>query len=229
MRVIIPILIIAFAIFVALQGHPYQSSPVMSLSTDLRDAAAEMRKLDQTTTRPITALNPWADDLTAYANAHPGNWIVGRCHEPCASEAEAAKAAHLDAARQVYPLVLQSTAVARGEAPWLSHRLMPDIESGELQTDQLVEHFTRPYGTVWTESVLLDASPPRIATLSNRYSAELRPRQARLRIVRAAGAVSIFAAWGMYLLLNMFTRGYFTTRLRLGAALITAMAIVAIA
>ena len=49
-----------------------------------------------------------------------------------------------------------------------------------------------------------------------------------MRARAMAGAICVCGAWGMYLLINMFTKGYFTTPLRLSAAMITALAIFAL-
>jgi hypothetical protein len=196
-----------------------------ALSTDPRDPGAVFRSLDagqSPATRPSKA---WLTDFAAFTSAHPGVWIVGRSQEPCLSEQEAQQAARADAAQAVYALLPQRLRDA-DDTDALKRSVLSAIAAGGLVTDAFPERFDRPYGTVWTESVLLDASPQKLDSFLAGYDSAWRDRQRRLSIMRASAAGLVTAAWLMYIFLNAVTKGYFTTHLRLGAAAVTAAALI---
>lgn len=187
------------------------------------DVAAQLRKLTGSTAPD----KPWAQHFGQFANAHPGRqWIVGRCDRPLLSEEEAARSARSDAAEQLYPIALRLTGAGRMDRRWVRDRLRQDVLEGRLDSDRCAEQFTRPYGRVWAESVLLDVSPDRLDPLVARYSVELRDRHAReLQRVALAGGLVIATLLG-YVLLNHLTRGYFATRLRIAATVVAAAGII---
>ncbi|MDP9175479.1 MAG: hypothetical protein M3O30_16680 [Planctomycetota bacterium] len=193
------------------------------------DAAIALRSLNQSTTQPVPSPKPWANAVEGISSMPPGKWIVGRCSQAGLSQAEAHLMAQTDAVNVLFPVVEETIEAKGSDAGWLHHRLLADVEQGALQSDSLVEQFQRPYATLWTESLLLDASPEKLAPYVQKYARELRARQARTLIFRTAAAGLIALSWFTYLLLNSITRGYFTTRLRFAAAMITAIVIVAIA
>src|SRR5262249_7295716 len=104
-------------------------------------------------------------------------------------------------------------------------RIRSDIEAGELQADSFAEQFTRPYGTVWAGSVLLDISPQKVDPLIKRYAAEIRAKQANLLRLRVGAGAAIAISWLLYLALNAITKGYFTTPLRFGVLAVTVLAV----
>ncbi len=185
------------------------------------DAAAGLRQISAAT-QPSKL---WAVDFAAYASAHPGRWVVGHCSEPSLSEAEAGKEARADAAKVVWPMVAGRLGLASSDANWVHERVAADVAAGRLDADTLAERFARPYGTVWTESVLLDVSAGRIDAVVNSYQQELSTWRNRLATVRQVVVVSMFGAWVAYLLLNIVTKGYFTTRLGLAAGVVTAVGV----
>jgi hypothetical protein len=182
------------------------------------DAAAALRSLSG----PSHPTKPWIDDFAGFSAGHPGQWIVGRCARPCLSPAEAEQSARTDAARAVYAIAADRIG---SRERWLARRVLSDVQAGELAADDLVERFDRPYGTVWTDTVLLDASPARLDTLVDRYRGTLRVRRAALAALRLGAVALTLGAWLAYLVLNLLTRGYFTLRLRVAAATITALAL----
>ncbi|MGD0137935.1 MAG: hypothetical protein ABSD28_03600 [Tepidisphaeraceae bacterium] len=186
------------------------------------DAAAALRSVSGA----ARSTKPWIDDFAGFSASHPGRWIVGRCARPCLSQAEAEESSRTDAARAVYAIALERIGAGRGDRKWLAGRLLADVRAGELAADELVERFDRPYGTVWTETVLLDASPAKLDRLVDRYRGELPARRAWMTAVQLGAAALTLSVWIAYLLLNMITKGYFTLRLRLLAATITAVALV---
>lgn len=204
--------------------HDGDSTPVLAASSviDMRDVASAFRSLEVHNSPSKGSSKEWIDDMAAFRMDHPGNWIVGRSADPCLSEAEAQQAARADAAQKVFSLL--PTRLRNAVA--LKRFLKAGIAARELQVDSLAERFDRPYGTVWTESVLLDVSPQKLDPLISRYERALRNRQHLLAVMRIGGLSLVGAAWLMYIFLNAVTKGYFTTRLRLGAAAITAAAFV---
>jgi hypothetical protein len=167
----------------------------------------------------------WIADFAGFTAAHPGQWIVGRCAKPCLSQAEALQSARIDAARAVYSIALERLGSARSAGQWLAQRVLADVRAGELASDDLAERFDRPYGTIWTETVLLDASPAKLNPLVDRYRSELRAGSAKLKTIQFGAAGIALFAWFAYFLINLITRGYFTLRLQLIAGTITALAL----
>jgi hypothetical protein len=189
---------------------------------DARDVASVFRSLDVHNSASKNSSKQWIDDFAGFRIDHPGHWIVGRSPGPCLSEQEAQQGARADAAQTVCALLparLQN-------ADALKHSLTAAIAAGDLQADCLAERFDRPYGTVWTESVLLDVSPQKLDSFVAGYERAWRNRQHLIAAMRAAALALVGGAWLMYIFLNAVTKGYFTTRLRLGAAAVTAAAFV---
>src|SRR5262249_14252451 len=137
------------------------------------DIAIQLRALSAT---PEPA-KLWARDFAAYATSNAGQWLVARSKEPCLSETEAASQAHADAARLVWPLALSRFASVPPDTEWLRARIDRDVIAGRLDADKLAEKFDRPYGAVWTEAILLDASPSRIDSLISSYKSDRLTRQ----------------------------------------------------
>lgn len=204
--------------------HRAIPAPVV-VEDDSPDVAAVLRTLSGHET--VADEKSWAVRFAQFINAHPGTqWVVGRSRTPCLSEAEASEAARQDGAAKVYPFLLQNIGTRRVDAGWLRERLMQDVRAGRLDADRFAESFNRPYGQVWTESVLLDVSPARLDPLLARYRDELNVRHIQFRRHLAAAAVISIGTALAYLLLNSITKGYFTMRLRLAAMLIVAAAVV---
>jgi hypothetical protein len=185
------------------------------------DAAAALRSLSGA----APPAKPWIADFAGFCASHPGRWIVGRCARPCLSQAEAEQSARSDAARAVYAVALDQFAPGRGDEKWLAGQVMADVRAGALASDDLPEKFDRPYGTVWTKTVLLDASPAKLQPLVDRYRSDLSQRRARMTAVRFVAVAFALSGWIAYLLINAITKGYFTLRLRLAAGTITAAAL----
>lgn len=192
-----------------------------------RDVAAVLRGMSPSG-QPAPEDKLWVTRFAAFVNEHSGRqWVVGRSQAPCLSEAEAAEQARANAAAKVLPIVTERLDARRIDAAWLRDRIAHDIRDGRLDADRCAEQFSRPYGQVWTESVLLDVSPDRLDPLVRRYAAELHARHSRQVGHTFAAVVLTGILWTGYLLINTITRGYFTTRLCLTAAVVT-VAVVAL-
>ena len=224
-RWLIVFMLIAAAVWAVRRERPSMGTPWQTASlpiADTRDAGSALRSLDATAaTRPSRA---WLDDFATFSSNHPGTWIVGRCHEPCLSEAEAQQSARADAADAVCAL-LSPRLAAVGGAGSLG-RLTAGIQAGQLQVDCLTERFDRPYGTVWSASVLLDASPQRLGPLLASSERVWRELQNRAILMHIAALAFVAAVGLMYIFLNAVTKGYFTTRLRLVAVTFAAAVII---
>jgi hypothetical protein len=169
---------------------------------------------------------PWGDDFPTFARTRDGaRWIVGRSAFPCPSEAEAHDVAERDAIDQaavrVRPLVGRSLDLQ--SEVWLRRRLGLEL----VIADRAVSRVHRPYGDVWSESLLVDAPHDRLVRVAKDYSDWRNKRH------RTAGAAvaSVFglsiAILLIYTALNAATRGYFRGRLRAAAALTLALGLLA--
>jgi len=224
--IFILIVVIATAVAVRhrwMRHHRFQVAEIGQ--DDSPDVAAALRSLDKNRDEPSE--KSWAVRFAQFINDHPGTqWVVGRSQKPCLSEAEASEAARREAVEKVYPTILNRLNPRRADAGWVHDLLARDVREGRLDADRFAESFDRPYGRVWTESVLLDISPARLDPLVDRYRGELNMRHIQLRRhLAAAGVITVFTALA-YLLINSLTRGYFTLRLRVAAMVVIAAAIV---
>ena len=191
-----------------------------------RDVAAVLRGMGPSG-QPGPEDKLWVTRFAAFVNEHSGRrWVVGRSQAPCLSEAEAAEQARANATAKVFPIVVERVNVRRFDAAWLRDQVAHDIRDGHLDADRCAEQFSRPYGQVWTESVLVDVSPDRLDPFVRRYAMELRARRNRHVGHMVAAVVITGALWTAYLLINSITRGYFTTRLCLTAGVLTVAVVV---
>lgn len=196
----------------------------ISANTDQPDIAAALRSLSPA----AGPTKPWVTDPDQFARDNPGSWVIGKSSSPCLTEAQAAKEAHDDAMRQV-SADLSNTLDGYGrDADWIGSKVMADVEAGKLEVDRAAEPFVRPYGTIWTESVLLDVSQQRLGQLIHRYTQELAAHRRHVAWLRGGAAIMAGSGWAAYWVLNIVTLGYFTTRLRLAATAMTVAAIVLI-
>jgi hypothetical protein len=173
----------------------------------------------------------WADDLTDYINERPGHtWIVVRSHRPCVSPMEARRSAE-DAAVDAISQAIQPR--DRGPAPLLSleqlgTRVQRDIRSQLPVSDHFVQQFRRPYGNVWSESILLDVSPQWVENFNQSQANDFRGRRSRELTTAASMAIVLAAILLAYFFVNAVTRRYFTNRLR-AAAIMCALVVLALA
>ena len=183
------------------------------------DVGAAMRRITGT---DAVGVKPWVGDDVAFRNAHADRqWIVGRSDRPATSESDAMGSARADAARQLAAIVRSRVHGWIGDPRWLQARVEADVEGGRLDADTFVERFDRPYGTVYSGAVLLDASADRIEPVVRAARAELAARHRRAGMHAALAGTLLIFTWIGYALLNSVTRGYLTTRLRAIAAAVT--------
>jgi hypothetical protein len=190
-------------------------------STGASDAAAITKFVDK----------PWVADFARFGAQNRGRWVVARSDpdRPATSPLDAMKSARSAAAREVLPLVLSRLpragrydhgAVLRS----IENRLLGD----RLVADRFPQKYERPYGSLYRESVLLDASDARLDPLAREIRGSLESqREARVNAFAAAGAI-LLVTYALYRLANAFTKGYFTWSLRTAAAVVAAGAVTVI-
>ncbi len=97
--------------------------------------------------------------------------------------------------------------------------------------DQFVQSFPRPYGHLWQQAVLVDASPTQVTNVANDLAV---PRTARARastvqrrvwywsVGRRVGSVSavMLAVLLAYVFANAATKGYYEWALRVAAVVL---------
>ena len=182
-------------------------------------------RADVSTTGPSKV---WVTELPAFLNATPGNWIVGRSTAVALSAAEAESRACQDAAAALVEK-LRPQLSRPSDAPGLARQVQAALARGDLIVDRQVVSHDRPYGTIWSAAVLIDASARKLDPLLQQL--ERSARHDRIRTFAAVtGAAVLAGGVGIaYLLLNALTRGFLRFRLALASVLIIAVGIVGIA
>jgi hypothetical protein len=174
---------------------------------------------------------PWVEDFAAFASSSGAKqWIVGRADAPCLSEAESFQAASRDACGQLLARLrerLPRTDDVRNEG-WLRRRLAQELSAGSLVADRSVSLVRRPYGEIWSEAILVDASGERLSKIERDYSMWLNKQQQAKRGTAASIAGLSLVILIIYSGLNAVTRGYFRGRLRAGAAMTMILSVMAL-
>ena len=168
---------------------------------------------------------PWATSLADFAVRTPGRWLVAQSNfeRPATTPADAARQARVAAVDQVVPLVKSRLRGGRSFGEGEVRRVVETRLLGdELVHDRFPPQFTRPYGNLYRESVLIDASDQEVDALARDVRRSLESqRQARFGGLVSAGAV-LLVTYALYRFANGFTRGYFTWSLRTAAAVVAA-------
>ena len=184
----------------------------------------------------------WAAQFTAFVNESGyQNWILARSGAACTSAAEARRDALHSAATQLLPQVrasmqrlIASRSLRAGVIPdsrELLHRIKVTLQDGTFVQDRFLQCFSRPYGKLWRESLLINADEGPVARVSHSVAQHRATRTVRARRSWLTKAGSM-AALGLlivvvYLLLNAATKGYYVWSLRiLGGGLLAAGTIV---
>jgi hypothetical protein len=172
---------------------------------------------------------PWLSALAAFVADRPdGRWVVGKTDRlrPAATAAEAAREARAAAAEQVLPLVRARVPEDVGR----HHRLRAAVEAALVDGDRLVvdrfpQQFDRPYGSLYREAVLVDASDAKLAPLVDALVRSSRERRdVRVHATLSATAILV-VLYALYRVANAVTRGYFVWSLRAAAAVLAAGAV----
>jgi hypothetical protein len=168
------------------------------------------------------AAKPWVDDFARFANSsRDKTWIVGHSTMPCLSEGEAFDAACRDGSAQILARLQPRLARAYGaeSEAWLMRRLGQELSAGgALVADRFVSRVRRPYGDIWSEAILVDASNARLSNIASEHSVWLRNRQHARRSAAASIVGMSLAILLIYAVVNAVTKGYFRGYLRTTAA-----------
>ena len=149
--------------------------------------------------------------------------IVGRTHKPAVNEKEALHDARRDVQSRVLSAFDDAIHPSHLDSNALRDRVAADVSTGRFEIDRVAEKFDRPYGQVWTESVLVDLSPDKLNPVVTEYRRELQQNRDHVRSHWIGlGAITVLVLFG-YTLSNAITRGYFTGRLRIMALLVVAL------
>jgi hypothetical protein len=210
-------------------------------STDLESGTLLALVFTPTKTKPteITVKfvdKPWADDFGAFVNRDKGRqWMLAESPRPCISEAEANQQAIQAAALELWPAVKEQMRVnAIGKTKiMVSQQFVVDqveqaLSRGVGVADRFVQKFDRPYGPVWKQSLLIDASRTTLDKYAKEISAVARAERAQqVGTWRSTGALVVVILL-LYFFVNAVTKGYFVWRLRAVALLAAIVGILAV-
>jgi hypothetical protein len=177
---------------------------------------------------------PWAADWTAFRNRTSENLVRAQSTSPSTSEGEADSAARNAAIAALMPVVRERMTTGMGAAPTISDKSIRGVIEANLQQrqmirDRFVQRYSRSYGDVWHEVLLLDTSPSHIDSMVWQVnSLEHHAVQRQIGLIMAFLLLLFLISVG-YALINWLTKGYFVWRLRFAAmTMITIAAITAI-
>ena len=169
---------------------------------------------------------PWVDDPQGFALAQNGQrWIIGASPDVVAASADATRAATRNAAAALLPLL--KAHIARSHVkitppPEFSiDNVATQLTDRRMVSDQFLQRFQRPYGSVWQGAVLVNASDANVESIVRSITAT-----STARLVMKATGFGSFIAFScvlvlLYAFLNSATKGYFAGRLK--AAMILLM------
>ena len=174
---------------------------------------------------------PWLNDFAGFTARTPGRWVVARsdADRPAGSASEASHEARVAAAEQVMPLVLaRMDRKFRSRQGDVQHLTEVQLLGDRMVYDRFPQKYERPYGTLYREAVLLDASDDQLGRLADEIGWSLQSRQQSQARGFVAAAAVLLVTYALYRFANAFTRGYFTWSLRTAAAVAAAGAVVLI-
>lgn len=174
---------------------------------------------------------PWVEARTSFASSYAnGDWLVGYSDGTHTSHDEARHDAIIAASDALLPLAqarinrLSASDQHRfaqqmqKDPNWLRNKVADELVSRNLATDRFAQRFDRPYGTVWREAVLVDASQPRVEEIARSLVQGLDSKISHDRATWFSFAAMLGLVFGTYMFLNMATKGYYAWTLRFAAA-----------
>jgi hypothetical protein len=181
---------------------------------------------------------PWAANFAQYVAGDHGP-VVRAESGAVASFEEAQAEAFDDAAGKLAPYVgcaiLARTPLGgKLDAQAIHGAILAELRKGKLVLDRFSQQFDRPYGKLWREQILIDASPqsiePVAAWIDKKAAVARRAaRQTWWTLTVSLGGLAVLIL-AVYLVLNAATKGYYTTVLRVLAvgAIIAGVIVVAV-
>ena len=175
---------------------------------------------------------PWAADPLQFAAEHSGqSWFVIRSARVCVSPDEAHRAAIDNAVSSLLPLIAQRAGRHFVPGMGLSRGVLSvtdDLRKSLPIKDRFVQRFDRAYGTVYAESLLIQASPNWLDRIERDQARAAAQHDVRARTTLASAMIVLATILIAYLFLNGITKSYFSGRLRT-VAIFLAMAVIAVA
>ncbi|HTL29539.1 MAG TPA: hypothetical protein VL282_09960 [Tepidisphaeraceae bacterium] len=176
---------------------------------------------------------PWAADSAAFMNSTRDAVLVGRSTSPCTSMSEAEASAYRAVTSSLLPLVRQQIIQQYAGKQFISDKDLADVidshvRAGRLTRDRFVQRFSRPYGDVWYQAVLVDISDARIQPIVHSAVQFTERRIQRIVGLIAAYLLLLVLVAGVYALLNWLTKGYFVWRLRFVAMTVIVMGLITV-
>jgi hypothetical protein len=180
------------------------------------------------TTATTAPTKLWADDLPSFLNQNSrGRWIVGTSQQPALSAEEAETFALRDAAESLAP-VIQIRLTRRMNDSALRQQIQSSLRQSGWIKDRSVTQTQRPYATIWSEKVLVDASEPKLQALTSQLDQSIRRERGRRNLGVVSGTLLFVIVALGYASMNWFTRGYFRGRLVMLSALALAAGLMTI-
>ncbi|HEX4795709.1 MAG TPA: hypothetical protein VH370_18105 [Humisphaera sp.] len=173
---------------------------------------------------------PWAADPIQFAAEHSGQgWFVIRSARVCVSPDEAHRAAIDNAVSSLLPLVAQRAGrhfvpdmgVSRGVLS-----VTDDLRKSLPIKDRFLQRFDRAYGTVYAESLLIQASPSWLDRIERDQARAAAQHDVRAKTTLASALIVLVTILIAYLFLNGITKSYFSGRLRTAAIFMAMIVIV---
>ncbi len=167
---------------------------------------------------------PWVEDFAGLVNERSDrHFLVARSRSACTSENEAKRQAEEDACIQLSQRVGQIQPAIPGQpSPTVT---ATDLGDGFI-VDRFMQSFDGSAGRIWRQTLLIDASPGRLARLDDRLRMDVqRERVTWARMI--ASALGVFVVIVItYFFLNMATRGYYDWSLRIVGAVLAIVAVI---
>jgi hypothetical protein len=158
---------------------------------------------------------PWVDNLAEFINRDPHKqWVVARSTQLMPTQHEAERSAIRSAAEQLLPR-LKSHRPALAQRSIEMNAVEDRLRSNDIISDRFVQHYKRPYGDVWSESILIDASNIKLqAVASHLLRTHHSGRVMVLKKFASIGGLALLIIL-VYLFLNAATKGYYKWALRI--------------
>lgn len=167
---------------------------------------------------------PWLDDFAAFANEHSKKtYIVAISQRPATSADQSEQEAVRQAAASLEPRVRErmntrptgvDARLTGTDEQWLRQRIATELPDCRMIADRFTQRLEAPYGQIWQTSLLIDASPSKVAALASKCDGRLLAlqRHGRHTALSVLGIIAVVCL--VYAFLNAATKGYFVWSLR---------------
>ncbi len=169
----------------------------------------------------------WVANFAEFVGRNPkSRWILAQSQQPCIDQHEAEQQALEDAAAKLLGEVSDRLGREGGRSwpasglPVTSRHqdaIVAQLQGEGFVVDRFAQSFLRPYGRVWRQAVLIDASDDNIERLAVVCAGRIRALQASWARQAASIGGLLLVICLVYLFLNAVTKGYFSWPLRAAA------------